>query len=132
MSAADRVLAKHPHARKRVLREIGDERLRQIAKWGEQSHPDGTSPGAAPFRHTDVNLDLRTGVEVANILRRRCDKRFRDGIGTWLDILLEEVGEALAEDEPEKLREELLQVAAVAVAWVEAIDRRAPIEVWQV
>ena len=31
---------------------------------------------------------------------------------------------ALAEVEPAKLREELIQVAAVAVAWIEAIDRR--------
>jgi hypothetical protein len=34
------------------------------------------------------------------------------------------VAEALAEDDPTLLRAELIQVAAVAVAWVEAIDRR--------
>jgi hypothetical protein len=38
--------------------------------------------------------------------------------------LLEEVFEAMAEDSPVKLAHELTQVAAVAVAWVEAIERR--------
>jgi hypothetical protein len=42
---------------------------------------------------------------------------------TWAHILTEEFYEALAEADPEKLREELVQVAAVAVAWVECLDR---------
>lgn len=46
----------------------------------------------------------------------------------WLPILTEEVGEvakAINEgDDPEHLIEELIQVAAVAVSWVEAIGRR--------
>lgn len=44
----------------------------------------------------------------------------------WLPILVEEVGEvarALCEREPrERLREELLQVAAVACAWADSTD----------
>ena len=45
----------------------------------------------------------------------------------WLAILHEETGEAatgILEGDEENLRAELVQVAAVAVAWVEAIDRR--------
>jgi hypothetical protein len=44
----------------------------------------------------------------------------------WLPILMEEVGEAahcLTYDaNPVELREELVQVAAMAIAWIEAID----------
>ncbi len=43
----------------------------------------------------------------------------------WKTILLEEVAEAFAENDPATLRRELVQVAAVAAAWIEAIDRRA-------
>jgi len=44
---------------------------------------------------------------------------------TWLPILEEEFGEVCrALNAPEDLREELIQVAAAALAWVEAIDRR--------
>lgn len=107
-----------------ALQDVGDERQRQTEKWGEQNHPDGTGAELRPFMHTSVNLDLRTGREVADILRASCDGKHQAGIGTWLDILLEEVGEASAESNPVRLRAELVQVAAVAVAWVEAIDRR--------
>ena len=46
----------------------------------------------------------------------------------WLAILMEEVGEAaqaiLQEQGAERVREELVQSAAVIVAWLEAMDRR--------
>jgi hypothetical protein len=102
-----------------VLDEVLSERQAQNRKWGEQNHPDGTGPG--------VKWMSANGSDAADLtvqLRGRCQRRFAAGDGTWLDILLEELAEALAEDEPEKLRTELVQVAAVAVAWVEAIDRR--------
>ncbi len=44
----------------------------------------------------------------------------------WLAILMEEVGEAsehTLSDDKEGLREELVQTAAVVVAWIECIDR---------
>jgi hypothetical protein len=92
-----------------VLDEVLDERLRQHLKWGEQNHPDGTSGVRRPS---------------AEIARRTCEREHRAGRGTWLHILDEEVCEAYAEEGPLSLRKELIQVAAVAVAWVEAIDRR--------
>lgn len=45
----------------------------------------------------------------------------------WLVIAAEEFGEvgrAILEEGPERVREELVQLAAVCGAWVEAIDRR--------
>lgn len=47
---------------------------------------------------------------------------------TWLAILVEEVGEtAMAMlDHDGTVREELIQVAAVALAWLECLDRNAP------
>lgn len=94
----------------RVLAEVADERARQDAKWGEQNHPDGTG---SPARVLD-----------AEAARLECKRQFAEGTGTWLDVLEEEVSEAYAEADPDKLRSELIQVAAVAVAWAEAIDRR--------
>lgn len=96
-----------------VLDEVKAERERQDAKFGDQSgHPDGTGGPAAAMR--------------ALFDREHCDDRAVIGLVTWRDILQEEVSEAFAEEDPEKLRTELLQVAAVAVAWAEAIDRRKP------
>lgn len=95
----------------KALAHVAEERDRQDAKWGEQNYPNGTG---------DVQLQ-----DKAKLQRGKTTRLFRQGAGTWRDILEEEVAEALAESDPALLREELVQVAAVAVAWIEAIDRRA-------
>ena len=93
-----------------VLHEVEKERKAQDAKWGQQNHPDGTGLPSDPSN--------------ADLTRALCDVAFKDGRGTWRHILMEEVAEAYAESDPAPLREELIQVAAVATAWVEALDRR--------
>lgn len=95
----------------RVLYEIARERSRQDARWGEQNHPDGTGGG-------------NTGPAAIGA-RLACQIAAKDGTVSWRDILREEVAEAFAETDPVRLRAELIQVAAVAVNWIEAIDRRA-------
>lgn len=92
-----------------VYGEVAEERIRQDRRWGEQNHPNGTG------RHHRREAD---------VVREDCEEAFAGGYGTWRHILAEEVAEAMAEEHPERLRAELVQVAAVAVAWVEAIDRR--------
>jgi hypothetical protein len=93
-----------------VLADVADERTRQDDRWGEQNHPDGT--GAPEFG------------ELADRAKQQYEDAARDGSVTWTNVLLEEVAEAFAESDPARLREELIQVAAVAVAWAECIDRR--------
>ncbi len=93
-----------------ILAEVSDERERQVAKWGEQNHPDGTG------RDGDA--------EMARLDRAKCKANGPDE-DNFRDILQEEVSEAFAETHPKALRNELVQVAAVAVQWIEAIDRRS-------
>lgn len=93
-----------------VERELRDEREAQDAKWGEQNHPDGTG-----LHYLKAEADKA---------RHICDYAFEHQRGTWRHILAEEVAEAFAEKDPDKLRAELIQVAAVAQQWVAAIDRR--------
>ncbi|WP_030917413.1 hypothetical protein [Streptomyces sp. NRRL B-24720] len=92
--------------------EVDAERQRQLKKFGDQRHPDGT--GDQRWR------------DVANHIRGEVDDAARLGRTTWNGILREEVFEAIAESDPVKLRAELLQVAAVCAAWVSDIDRRTP------
>jgi hypothetical protein len=107
-----------------TLEEVAQERLRQVDKWGHQNHPDGTGPGVFILGSTKNNLHHLYGSELADVFRRKCGRNLPHE-DNWRDILLEEVFEAMAEDEPDRLREELIQVAAVACAWVDAIDRRS-------
>ncbi|MFE9234792.1 hypothetical protein [Cellulosimicrobium funkei] len=112
--------------RSSVVDDVAAERVRQDAKWGVQNHPDGTGravrvldPLVDPSRYTEAGW-------LATRAKASTDTAARGGSVTWRHILLEEVFEALAEDDPERLRTELVQVAAVAQQWAEAIDRRQP------
>lgn len=100
-------------ATRRVLLDVHAERTTQNVRWGEQNHPDGTG--------------LPYDVETAEAARDRCKRSAANGTVTWREILFEEVWEAMAEADLEALRAELIQVAAVAAAWAEAIDRREPV-----
>jgi hypothetical protein len=92
-----------------VLIEVEIERVRQDRKWGIQNHPDGTNKCYA---------------DLAAISKERTEVAAKGGNLTWRHILEEEVFEATSEVDPTKLRNELLQVAAVAVAWIECLDRK--------
>ena len=100
-----------PSRTEAVLAEVGEERERQYTKWGPQHHPDGTNLDNAKY--------------LADKARERCDEAAREGRVTWSYILTEEFLESRAEDpDSAGLRKELLQVAAVCVAWVEDLDSR--------
>lgn len=93
-----------------VLGEVLNERRRQLAKWGVQHRPDGTPAGAATYN--------------AQLSKAACQRAEANGGATWDQVLSEEFFEAMAESDPQALRTELLQVAAVCVAWAEDIDSR--------
>jgi hypothetical protein len=90
---------------------VDTERQAQLAKFGDQRHPDGTGN--------------KSQQDDADRARLWCQDAFGSGYGTWADVLAEEVAEAFAERDPAKLRAELLQVAAVCAAWIHDIDTRA-------
>lgn len=98
------------HARDLIYLHIEAERLRQEQKWGEQHHDFGTGS--------------ETMKVIAAQVRQECEDAFRAGVGTWRHILSEEFWEALAEDDPGKLRTELTHLIAVAVAMIEDIESR--------
>ena len=104
----------------KVLLEVADERVRQTAKWGQQDHPNGTGPSKLPMPYGSGSW---TAAVAALHLKLTTESASQAGLCTWLHILREEVFEAFAEKDAAKLRAELIQVAAVAVQWVEAIDR---------
>lgn len=101
---------------KSIYGEIKAERDRQDRKWGEQNHPM-----VPRFVNT-------LGVPPAWAARERCDNAALDGSVTFGHILVEEVAEAVEAamshgDDSDELRAELVQVAAVAVAMIERVDR---------
>ncbi len=100
-----------PGFTRKNLELVYQERGRQDLQWGCQDHPDGTGS----------KVDKWDAVQKTEA----CQMAFKSGNGTWLHILSEEVAEVLAESDPRLLGEELIQVAAVCVAWKEKLDRAA-------
>jgi hypothetical protein len=114
--------AKVVHA---VLDEVAKERERQEAKFGEQSHPSfdpvlmKREGGCTPER-----MAQKYEMPTADRARFACQEAFRKGEGTYAHIAVEEFAEAICSLDEIDLRKELVQVAAVCVAWIQAIDRR--------
>lgn len=91
--------------------EVDAERGRQLAKFGDQRHPDGSST------FTNVGLCQALAERMREVNEDPAER-------SWTTILLEEVYEAGAETAHARIRAELVQVAAVCAAWVSDIDRR--------
>jgi hypothetical protein len=95
-----------------IVAEVAQERERAASKHGRQ-----LDRRVKPGRGWHA-----TGESIEAHARVRTDVL---GAASWADIALEEVGEALQEREIGPLRTELVQCAAMFVAWVEAIDEGA-------
>lgn len=78
-----------------IFRAIGVERTRQLVKWAEP-HPWGRG---------DCSSDDVPAIVKATVLAEECG----------------EVSRAVLDQDVEQLRTELIQVAAVAVAWLEGM-----------
>lgn len=94
-----------------IFAEIVTERHRQDEIHPNTTHiPDGTGGGGRKTWET--------------IARISCDHAAREGRLTYAHVFNEETAEVLAEEDPTKLRAELVQVGAVCVKWIEELDRR--------
>lgn len=95
-----------------VLLDVATERKAQDAQWGQQDHTNIHGEGAR-----------RSYASQADYWKQVNAARVADDVVSWDGILLEEVYEAISEAGGTSLRDELVQVAAVAVAWIECLDR---------
>lgn len=89
-----------------ILDDIISERERQENKFPNQHLSSGTHKEYAP---------------IADEAREYNDNIAKDLL-TWLDVLKKEFYEAASEEDPSKLRKELIQVAATCVRWIQDID----------
>ena len=103
-----------------LFQAIQREQDRQLAKWGQQDHPSFLE------MDDDEREDRR---KFSEAVKEDTDDAAKDGTLTWEHILVEELFEAKAETEnDENLKTELIQVAAVALSWIESIERKRRME----
>lgn len=104
---------------KQVLEDVGEERERQFACYGTNSdNADGTGQNV---RWAWPVGDAKA-TEIENLFRN--EYNLAPGEPTWMQLVREEVAEAFMESDPDRLEEELIQVAALAVSWVEKLRAR--------
>jgi hypothetical protein len=96
-----------------IFTEILKERINQDKKWGEQNHP--------MVRTKKIIKSLKNE---AGIFKNQNNTDSKNGKCSWYNIFMEEFLEAFSETTPEKQREEMIQVAAVAIAIIECLDRK--------
>lgn len=104
----------------RVLADVAAERVRQVARYGENDDiPFGTGPDAiwlAPYSYDDAT-------QVERGFRADYALEGGDAGATWMRLLREELSEVALETDHVRLRAELIQLAALAASWAERIDR---------
>jgi hypothetical protein len=108
-----------------IFEEIKIERQKQNDKWGEQNHPCLdlvllNRVGGCTSERMCENYEIPS----ENRAKTLCDKAFSvyDN-GSFAHIAVEEMSEVISAFDIYKRREELIQLTAVCVAWIEKIDR---------
>lgn len=93
-----------------VLEEVFTERLRQHQKFGEQNHANGI-------------WSMILGEEFGEVSQAALQAKFPHFASIKDKPLIEASGISPEQYYLSSLRKELIEVAAVAVAWVEKLDR---------
>lgn len=107
----------------RVLALVRAERLRQDERYGDVN--DELENGTGP----ETRWLLPYTSDPAALIEAELRKDYEDfegetGLPTWCHLIREEVAEVFQEEDPFLLAEELIQVAALAVSWVEQLQKK--------
>lgn len=102
----------------KVLLDVWEERRRQDARYDNSATPLGFGPSTCWL----LPYTTDTASTIEGELRVDYMEYEDEAPVTWLHLIREEVAEAFAESDPELLRAELLQVAALCVSAVEKMD----------
>lgn len=147
LSRATAAEARGAEVRAPIYARIEAERGRQDAKWGEQNHPDvdrvltdrkGSTriDGAGVHRWPDgcdpERMAEEYGIPAEWRAKANCNGAAKLGQCTWAHIAVEEMAEAVhaatlaqqGRGPEEDVDAELVQLAAVVTAWIEARARR--------
>ncbi len=103
--------------RVKIFNEFSEERTRQHEKFGEQNIPSVT-PGLSP-KELAERYEIPTEERAKKTYKHYEDK----GEQTYADIVIEELAEVIYAPNEKLRREELVQLGACIVQWIESIDR---------
>jgi hypothetical protein len=116
----------------KIINEIKKRRKEQNEKFGVSSHPclDQTllnREGSC----TPQRMCEEYHIPSENVAKYNCDNAFYKNQGTWAHIAVEELSEIVSEFDLHKRRNEIIDLAAVCIAWLEDIDNKIIKEEWE-
>lgn len=106
-----------------ILKDILKEREHQIDLFGVSSHPDIPDW----LENKPVKAAQEFEIPTSDRARFKCENAFDLHDGSYSHILIEEVSEVIEKacmGHTKDLRKELIQVATVAMAWIEDLDNQ--------
>lgn len=104
----------------RALAGVAEERLRQVAQYGENDDvPYGTGWDARWLEPFSTNA----ATQIERLFRMDYERKGGNAGATWMRLLREELAEVAVETDPARLTAELTQLAALCVSWIERIER---------
>lgn len=104
-----------------VLKLVARERVEQVCRYG---HNDDLENGTGPDVRWLLANNLNQASDVEELFRENYEEHeAKHGKPTWMHLVREEIAEAFQESDPERLAEELIQVAALCVSWVETLRK---------
>lgn len=106
-----------------LLEAVQSEIYRQDAKWGPDRSYRDIAEGIFPEDTDTVRVHV-SGITSADRAKSNVNYLIEIDQLTWADILMEEVCEALEEENPIKRATELIQIAAVCLQWANDIASR--------
>lgn len=112
----------------KIIDDIIKEHTRRFEKWGEQDYPVSDYEVANSCLNLDGSGDVVSmlySVPTEADAKRVCRNAFSAGDGTWFNVIVEELCEAIASTSKSRadLRGELVQLASVVIGAIESLDR---------
>lgn len=114
------------HATLGVVSDVLVARSDMLSSWGDPSYPSVVRISEPPPYVLDLG-ERQTGVYGLPTARQARDlTEASRGVGslTWGRIAVQALSDAIAAPDDAARRREVVQLAAVALAWIEDIDRR--------
>ena len=118
-----------PDRTRAVLDLVFAERQAQEVRYGAVNLT--TQSGSDPNTRWLLPYTTDSAAQIQQRLRADYEDYEAEEPVTWLHLVREEICEAFQESDPTRLAEELIQVAALCVSWVERLVREsseAPLE----
>lgn len=109
-----------------IIEDVVEELQAQLDKWGIQNHPSVDQVlSKRPCGCTSERMCEEYEIPTESRAKFLCEMANSRQQLTWSHIAVEELSEVISAPDDVMRRQELVQLAAVVLNWIDSIDRNA-------